>query len=290
MDPVVSRPMNQGISYTAGIYQGLSNPQIRGRTVGLLAVAATSVAIFWCIHRYVVPIFERRMVQDAFVFGIAVQNVVHHLPPAPVDQPVCDIAEEDILRVIELDTDNTSGWLLNMPTLNREEEELLTLCSAEYPELKGSYDELHVINQRKRSCASAVACACMMFLDIRGSLEDEVYTEMFDWITSTEPTLDIVGASLNRMDIESSVKRVDDFEQLKKMIGDCGSACLPICGQHYVMVDKIDDEGVWLRDPSEGRAIVLTEDSFKGYWNRSQEILQVKRLYGKNPSNGSLSG
>ncbi len=288
MDPVVSRPINQGISYTAGIYQGLSNPQIRGRTVGLLAVAATSVAIFWCIHRYVVPIFERRMVQDAVVnFGIALQNVVHHLPPAPVDQPVCDIAEKDILRVIELDTDNTSGWLLNMDT---EDEELFALYGVTNPELKGSYDELHVIRQCNWSYANAVACACMMILDIQGSMEDDLLQGMYGPITMpTKLTFDIVNASLNRIGIEGSFKRVDDLEQLKKMIDDRGPACLPICGQHYVMVDKFYDEEVWLRDPSEGRAIVLSEKSFMGYWNRSQEILQVKRPYGKNPRNASPS-
>ncbi|NGX43036.1 MAG: hypothetical protein K940chlam7_01327 [Chlamydiae bacterium] len=117
----------------------------------------------------------------------------------------------------------------------------------------------HVIQQQgTRGCTAAVAA--MLIMD-HGKQPEILELISRDLGTEQDTIRDIKNAGL-----EHILHAVADFEKLKPLLDDHGSAIVTIedkmLGSHEVVVDEITGESVRLRDPYHGWEITVTLKAF----------------------------
>lgn len=112
-----------------------------------------------------------------------------------------------------------------------------------------------ILQQATRGCTAAAAA--MLIADAGGQVDWAVVK------TRNLGTDDDVINDLKKAGLKAIVHEAKDLDYLKELIRKNGSAIVPVSEGHVLVVDKIDGEGVELRDSYHGWKITVQRKAFE---------------------------
>lgn len=142
----------------------------------------------------------------------------------------------------------------------------------ETPFIKGwvNKNRFIILQRGMRGCVEA--CACMI-------LSNHLKTQISPESTSLGDDEDI-ERKIRSYSRTPLISWVNNLKELDDRLNESGPACIPIhsVGSHEVVVDEVAENGVHIRDPYHGWAVVVTHESFNRRIRYPLQLIQIEKI------------